>query len=43
MFKKSYTIIFTRAAQDLTSHKNKYILGQAGIRELNIAKNNESN
>ncbi len=36
--KNHIPIIFTRAAQDLTSHKNKYILGQAGIKGTKYCK-----
>jgi len=36
--KNHIPIIFTRAAQDLTSHKKKYILGQAGIKGTKYCK-----
>lgn len=36
--KKHIPIIFTRAAQDLISHKRKYILGQAGIKGTKYCK-----
>jgi len=36
--KKHIPIIFTRASQDLTSHKKKYILGQAGIKGTKFCK-----